>query len=550
MPGRQAFASIFIRFYGGLLICIFAVATLTWFGLQQVNEWRAERYRERMATGVFRLIALGAARHEGSQRDEWLEQLGHLMDAHFSVVPADKEHFSRSEMDHLEHGRAVVRLDEVQNLADIYARIPGAQARYVKTRMIRVSEQQAKGMAVLFLDEMKAYPVDQQEAHLKELRPFFGFPVKISHIDELGVDNEQRARLVRKEIVLVLKEGNSPNSSSVRILAPMGQAGDILELGPMYLFTWMPAQITVIAAILALLTITFGAYVLIHPLERRIKRMEQAVRLIRAGELSARANVEGRDEIGQLASAFNGMAEHIQRLISSQREMVRAVSHELRTPVARVRFGMEMLADTESAQDRQEQLKAIDADVEELNQLIDEILTYARLEEAAPRLKVTHFDLPALLERVRTETEALKTGLVIRVQSEIAELPASGELRYIHRVIQNLAGNATRYARKCVLLSCGQSENSVWIAVEDDGPGIPVVDRERIFQPFARLDDSRTRASGGHGLGLSIVQRIAFWHEGNVLVDSSPVLGGARFVMTWPKRLSESVTISTNSSLD
>jgi two-component system sensor histidine kinase RstB len=93
--------------------------------------------------------------------------------------------------------------------------------------------------------------------------------------------------------------------------------------------------------------ITIAAYFLIHPLERKLNKMELAVRRIRGGDLSARAQVQGSDEISQLAHAFNGMAEHLQRLIDSQREMTRAVSHELRTPVARLRFGIEMLADTD-----------------------------------------------------------------------------------------------------------------------------------------------------------------------------------------------------------
>lgn len=78
------------------------------------------------------------------------------------------------------------------------------------------------------------------------------------------------------------------------------------------------------------------------------------------------------------------------------------------------------------------------------------------------------------------------------------------------------------------------NKHEATISVEDDGQGIPEKDREKVFIPFARLDDSRTRASGGYGLGLSIVSRIAFWFNGKMSVDESPTLGGARFIMTWP----------------
>jgi two-component system sensor histidine kinase RstB len=264
--------------------------------------------------------------------------------------------------------------------------------------------------------------------------------------------------------------------------------------------------------------------------------MELAVRRIRGGDLSARAQVQGSDEVSQLAHAFNGMAEHIQRLIDSQREMTRAVSHELRTPVARLRFGMEMLADTDDIDQRHDQLQLLDQDVEQLNQLIDEILTYAKLEQGTPSLKFETFELAGLLERVRNETQVLSTGHVIEVESSGTEVRIEAELRYLHRVIQNLAGNAVRYARSRVRLSGGIKGNWAWVCVEDDGPGIPEKDRARIFEPFARLDDSRTRSSGGYGLGLSIVQRIAFWHGGTVEVGQSPDLKGARFIFRWPVR--------------
>jgi two-component system sensor histidine kinase RstB len=298
----------------------------------------------------------------------------------------------------------------------------------------------------------------------------------------------------------------------------------------------MPVQLIIMVALAVLFMITVAAYFIIHPLEKKLKMMEGAVRAIRGGDLSARAKIQGRDEVSQLANAFNGMAEHIQRLIDSQRELTRAVSHELRTPVARLRFGMEMLAETDDMEQRFDQLHLLDQDVEQLNQLIDEILTYAKLEQGTPSLKFETIELKQLLQRVGQETSVLNTGHHIDVCEADADVRVEAETRYLHRVLQNLAGNATRYAKSKVCLSGGVSGNQAWVRVEDDGPGIPVKDRARIFEPFSRLDDSRTRSSGGYGLGLSIVQRIAFWHGGDVEVGESPSLGGASFTFHWPVR--------------
>ena len=113
-------------------------------------------------------------------------------------------------------------------------------------------------------------------------------------------------------------------------------------------------------------------------------------------------------------------------------------------------------------------------------------------------------------------------------------LEVEAEERYLHRVLQNLVTNALRYAQSRIVMRVEESEDQVVIHVDDDGPGIPEHERERVFKPFARLDKSRHRASGGYGLGLSIVKRIVDWHGGEIRVDESPE-GGARFTVTLPK---------------
>ncbi len=530
-------SSIFIRIYGGILLVIMAVALCAYLFVQAINAQRADSYREGMATGVFRLIALGVSRQEGEARADWLIEAGRLMDSPISVVGPDKEGFSSDERERMGRGRALVRLSEEHNHADIYSRVPGVEELYIKTRMSKVSEQQAKAMAVFFLEELEQYP-GREERRMQELQRYFSYPVILMPLAKAGLDRDQHLRIRRNEVVLMLKEGSGTRNSSVRIVAPMPDGERVLVMGPMYLFDWMPVQLVIMVAIAALAMITVAAYFIIHPLERQLKKMETVVRRIRGGDLSARVQVQGTDEVSQLAHAFNGMAEHIQRLIDSQREMTRAVSHELRTPVARLRFGMEMLADTDDIAQRHDQLHLLDQDVEQLNQLIDEILTYAKLEQGTPSLRFETLLLRDLLQRVAHETQALNTGHVIEVLEAGSDVRVEAELRYLHRVLQNLAGNAVRYARSRVRLSGGIDGNRAWCCVEDDGPGVPEKDRERIFEPFSRLDDSRTRASGGYGLGLSIVQRIAFWHGGSVVVDQSPTLKGARFTFRWPVRQS------------
>ena len=240
------------------------------------------------------------------------------------------------------------------------------------------------------------------------------------------------------------------------------------------------------------------------------------------------------------------MTEHIRRLIESQRELTRAVSHELRTPVARIRFGVDMLADTDDEDSRMMQRDYIDQDIEALNLLIDEMLTYAKLEEGSPKLEFEPVNLHDLVAQIVRETNALGKPVTVIADDVDSNAVAWADRRYLHRVLQNLAGNATRYAESKIIVSASIQKNGAMIRVEDDGQGIPEKDREKVFIPFTRLDDSRTRASGGYGLGLSIVSRIAFWFNGEMTVDASPELGGARFTMTWPVRpMAAAITADT-----
>ncbi|MDX1801364.1 MAG: ATP-binding protein [Marinobacter sp.] len=302
--------------------------------------------------------------------------------------------------------------------------------------------------------------------------------------------------------------------------------------------------------VLLLLTLFIGGvlagalYLLLRGVDQNLRSVESVAVRIARGEMEARVDAGDSTLVTRLALAFNSMAEHIQRLVGVQREMIHAVSHELRTPVARIRFGVQMIEDCEDPDDLQKQLDGIDDDIQELDELIDEILTYARLEQGGPVFSLQEASVTDIVRQVVSEQSMIHTGVVIEpVIPESSESWALSDVepRYLHRAIQNLVGNAARYAKGRVSIHCYCDEQTCRVDVEDDGPGIPESDWERVFTAFARLDDSRTRTSGGYGLGLSIVRRILFWHGGQAFVSRSSELGGARFSLVWPRRKPDAV---------
>ncbi len=528
--------SIFLRIYAGLLFICLLVAFFAQLLITTINAERVQTYREDMASAAFYLIDSGLSRQVTAQeRNFWLSDVSTLFDTKFNIEPTSKADFRTSEINRLNKQQAVVRFNSDTNTAEIYHKVSG-ENNVLHVSFNKLSEQQIKGVGVLLLDDLSYYrTLAEKQQRLQQIQKFFPFKLTLQSINKLQLDTDQKARLYRKDIVIMFRDNTSVENSSIRVLAPTEIQDTVVDLGPIPLFNWFPLNLIISITLISMFLISLGVYALIFPLERKLQLIQSGITKVREGKLNTKVKVVGEDEIAHLAATFNSMTEHIRRLIESQRELTRAVSHELRTPVARIRFAVDMLADTDDYDDRMSQRDYIDQDIESLNGLIDEILTYAKLEEGSPKMDWEEVDLQELVSQIARETNALGKPVTVKVGKVQKGVFAQADRRYLHRVLQNLAGNATRYAESTIIISAGLEKNEAFISVEDDGQGIAEKDREKVFIPFARLDDSRTRASGGYGLGLSIVSRIAFWFNGRMSVDESPTLGGARFIMKWPK---------------
>lgn len=526
--------SIFATIYGGMLLVIVVVGLASYGALTYINSERAQRYTEGMATALYHITAIAVARQNEESIPLWLQDAEALLGTPLRLTSQLPFIPSEHEQERIKRGLAVAhRVDDDRSQIWIKVPRPGP-AIYLESELAGIGEKQARAAAIFYLEDLSNYP-DQEDVRLRTMAPYIGFPMSLVPFDEAGLDSEQQRRLRQDEIVVRFKELTASGRSAITVYAPSQTTpGKLLRLGPMELFEAIPMSLVIMASVLALLLITLASYGLIHIFELRIQTIETTLSRIREGDLSARVEMEGSDEIGRLGLTLNQMAGHIQRLLDAQRELTQAVSHELRTPLARLRFGMEMLAESDDIEDRYEQLERLDEDVAQLNQLIDEILTYANLEKGTPDLAFEPVDMVALMQRIQRETEALRKPARLEVVVPDT-LVVDAVPRYMHRVIQNLVGNALRYADSMVRVTCRLDGDYAMLLVEDDGPGIPEEQRSRVFEPFTRLDDSRTRSTGGYGLGLSIVNRIVFWFAGDIQVSKSADLGGAAFIMRWPK---------------
>lgn len=528
--------SIFLRIYAGLVILVVLVAVFGYLLVQIINYQRAQEYRESLTDGMAYIISEGVARQPNlQQKMDWVSDASDLLELPIHYVEASKVDITRAEGRRIAERKAVVRWDAESGIAYIVVGLRDDPGHYLYIKADSITERQMKALPVFILDYLVYYP-GQEKEYLARIQDYFSYPVSIENVQNLPLDSEQIGRLRLDHSIILYRDNASIRGTTISIISPIpGSTSQVLVMGPVPLFNWMPFQLATGITLLSLFVLSLGVYGLLVPMQRKLREVSYALNKMKSGNMSLRLPVEGSDEMSTLASSYNNMSDHIQRLIEAQRELMRAVSHELRTPVARIRFGVEMMADEDDYDYRLQQVEQIDKDIEALNTLIDEIMTYAKLEQGMPSIEFEQIDLYDVLNQVAQETEALKTQKIIDLYPMPVAVTVEAERRYLHRVIQNLVGNAIRYCDNKILISGGlDQDGQAYVCVEDDGPGIPEIDRARIFEAFARLDDSRTRASGGYGLGLSIVSRIAYWFGGTIQVDQSPTLGGARFTMTWP----------------
>ncbi|MCU6501132.1 HAMP domain-containing protein [Rugamonas sp. A1-17] len=247
------------------------------------------------------------------------------------------------------------------------------------------------------------------------------------------------------------------------------------------------------------------------------------------GDLAARAEVRPASSIAPLAGRINDMAERIGSLMEARKHLLHSVSHELRTPIARLEFGLELLRERHAADEPalQKRIAAMGTDVEELKTLVNELLSLTQLDQAQSTPRQS-FALAPLL-RECTPPAHLRQRFSASIADDLGEL--QGDARLLARAVNNLLGNAAKYAEGRIALSAARDAGALRITVEDDGPGIPSEARERVFEPFYRLEREQDYAAGGYGLGLAITAKAVQLHGGAIAIDDSP-LGGARFTIT------------------
>lgn len=340
-------------------------------------------------------------------------------------------------------------------------------------------------------------------------------------IDSIAWLGEQRTQLLNGEVLTTYNaQGQALLSFLLIDNYTLVQLGPFLPSEPasnkLYLFKFISFLV------LGLLLIVW-----LRPLWLDLMQFKRVTEQLAQGNLSVERKASRFSAISDLTEQFHIMAQKVANLMTDQKQLVNAVSHELRTPLARLKFALAML---QSAQP--EQVSGMQQDVQEMESLIDEMLSYARLEIAGEQLSREEFDLSELMQAQLDKLRGLSSKEI--TASISSDVLVNANAHYLARVLQNLLQNADKYGASQIDVSLTEVEQQVIITVEDDGEGIAEDQYESVFMPFVRLEKSRNKHLGGYGLGLAIVKKIVSWHKGQCVVAKSK-LGGASFVITLPK---------------
>ena len=370
-----------------------------------------------------------------------------------------------------------------------------------------------KSSLYLMRSELREIPPHDWARTLKELDLNLSFDLRIEPMKDFDLAPPAMQRLRDGDIVAL--------DEKYTFIQRIPRSHYVLAVGPVPYLYYLHQMRLLDLALLGFIAISlaFPVFIWMRPHWQDMLKLESAAQRFGEGHLTERIHFDSGSSFDRLGIAFNQMADNINALIASKKQLIDGIAHELRTPLVRLRYRLEMSENLTGAESQ-----ALNRDIGQLEALIEELLTYARLDRPQTELHLSTPDLPVWLQTHINDVQSVNPQRKLLTAITPGAYGAL-DMRLMERVLDNLMNNAMRYSETTLRIGLDLQGSQAILCVEDDGPGIEPAEREKVFEPFVRLDPSRDRATGGCGLGLAIVKHIARIHNARIKLESEVNVG-------------------------
>ncbi|MEO2266290.1 ATP-binding protein [Pseudoalteromonas sp. YIC-656] len=365
--------------------------------------------------------------------------------------------------------------------------------------------------------------IEEQQKTLSELNKHFNLDMKFAANSTLALPSPLRQQLFQPSgLVLADEEGLYLVRSSerlndhhlaMRLPKPEQPKQDLLLTVLFYtgvsLCMWLP----------------------LVPLTQRISVLASAAAKFASGKLSTRVAPSRFSYTKQLEQSFNSMAEQINALLEENKLMASSLSHDIRTPIACLRFGLDAALDSDDPSAQQRYLSRMEKDLDTMESMLSSYLNFAALQQQSAELNFSSVELKSYLEEIVEQLSSQFNSLSVTVDCPPEQI-INADLHWLARAIQNIIGNALRYAQSRIAIEVQVGNQFLDINIADDGPGIAQQEQHAVLKPF--YQSAKHRNQQGYGLGLAICNKVLMWHKGELLVSNSAELNGAKFTLRLP----------------
>ncbi|MDF2940757.1 MAG: two component system sensor histidine kinase [Gammaproteobacteria bacterium] len=378
--------------------------------------------------------------------------------------------------------------------------------------------------------ELNKTPKSQSAVVLANFSKQQGINVKLIPLSQLTP--EMRNYIIQHQY---LYDSSDSLTGMITQLYYLYSPDEVLSIGP-YHYPWYLQQIGAFFLLTVILAIALFMVFSLIAFYRSLKKLDRLAAAYGEGNFNYSVKISRLAALFPLYSNLKSMGQRIEQLIASHKELSQAVSHELKTPLARLKFALALAQESTNPNETQKALQDASEASNSLEHLISELLTYTKFDRQLVDLsKETIYLGPALRKILVNWSEHSIKTLKWEISPEADQASIKMAERYFQILIDNLLSNAFRYAASQIELKAYVDQKNIYIEIHDDGPGIPAEYREKIFEPFFSIDESRNKDLSGHGLGLAIVSRIISSHHGKIETKESLLLHGALFILSLPK---------------